>query len=92
MAERTIYACAPKKNRRCPKTRCKFNPNAKDKLCGCTTQRRFAKRGPFGSPIIEHEPVYVPDIPLRNKIANKIRYGPQRIRRKILNLHNRFRC
>lgn len=87
-----LFACDPEKNVECPKTGCKHNPNAKYQACYCTTHSRFAKLDQDGDAIIAYDEMRFPTLSLWYKIGDEISYRAYCIRRKLLNLHNRFRC
>lgn len=41
-AEGTLWYCNPELNKECKKTVCKYNLNAKEKLCEATTKKEYA--------------------------------------------------
>lgn len=47
----TLYLCDHTKNIECPKTSCKYNPNAKYGECTHTTKKEFAKLDEHGKPL-----------------------------------------
>lgn len=47
----TLYMCDPTKNTKCPKTSCKYNPNAKSGECTRTLKKEFAKLDENGKPL-----------------------------------------
>lgn len=46
-----IYYCDPEKNKNCPKTGCKYNPNNRYGTCQLTRKRYCAKLDENGQPM-----------------------------------------
>ncbi|MBP3798022.1 MAG: hypothetical protein J6I46_09660 [Ruminococcus sp.] len=49
-----LYLCDHAKNTECPKTSCKYDPNAKFGECTNTTKKEFAKLDENGEPIVAY--------------------------------------
>ena len=47
----TLYLCDHTKNIECPKTSCKYNPDAKIRECTRTLKKEFAKLDENGKPL-----------------------------------------
>ena len=49
-----LYLCDHTKNTECPKTSCKYNPDAKFGECTNTIKKEFAKLDENGEPIVAY--------------------------------------
>ena len=49
-----IYMCDHTKNTECPKTSCKYNPDAKFGECTNTAKKEFARLDENGEPIVAY--------------------------------------
>ena len=49
-----LYLCDPIKNTKCPKTSCKYNPDAKFGECTNTAKKEFARLDENGEPIVAY--------------------------------------